>query len=910
MSHEILYTSARKLLKAGMSGYGTVISTRGISSHLAEKLEGLSGYRWAYEPGTPNAHLNPVCYSHVQIAVAGQKYQVLSRVSDYGADYSGRTNKIAHHVALLETELTAGGPAWILKSDGFCESTWDQQTRVIETGRQPTRSVRSSADYSLWERVTGDAGWAGVLAETALAAERRPVHVLFPLGMDTLSLIEESLNLLPHRERWKVSFSSYYNSLPASVDCLWRFVLDGTPEAANLRRQPHQTIIDLCSKLIAPAGGELVQKAREGWQPIPVVSSAAPTRLPLKPGMPAAATMASPASSVDRSELSQAYSYRIDADVPELPPHANTPPVPRRSAGRTQDYESSNRSGWRLPLWATLLLCILVGAGAGATGFWVGQRSESPKVSNHNNAKDAGSPKSTKDQAADSAPQLATNSGPDKKPAISTEDDNGTDVMNVEPGPKTPSQKTAAQEAGISTGNTPPEVPPVLTPGDLPPPEVRGKSDIADAVSSTPMQNAPILDFIDIPVWDSHPDKYEVATNVSSFEPEVYGSPLVLDAQQRFSVAKSNEPGKWDLVIDSDHANNESGYSNANDTKPVKNSLAVFTIENGRLTFKWNPTTSKRHVSNFRKCMLRLNKHDSPRQLSKPISITSVVLIPVDNGEHLVRTFSTDKGEPPVCTLPSNPSPIACNWTLDEELAKSYQLNHDDALGSNDHKNDRNTSVTITDLDGNVVAKIAVDFRSNDGEDEMSTAAVKLYALIPPDSPEKDPAKTLWSLGNSTDDARNFHPKVFMKKRSDITKSDDPNGDSAYITKAESWVADVNNAWDKDGNAKGSDQVKLIEARVKNGTIDPGLKMNIISMQLTSEGVEYKKKLVKELTRDVKLIRHYQSLGAWRSRMDKLTNLIKGGGAVSFDICYDIDVKPGVVKYTVARAMKPVAPIP
>ncbi|MFO1004648.1 MAG: hypothetical protein U0929_01715 [Planctomycetaceae bacterium] len=263
MSHEILYTSAPKLLKAGVSGYGTVISTRGISSHLAEKLEGLSGYRWAFEQGDSKARLNPVCHSHVIITVAGQRYHVLSRVSDYGADYSGRSNK-THHVALSATELTAGGPAWLLKSTGFCESTWDQQTRVIETGRQPTRSVRSSADYSSWKSATGDAGWA---ERQRLRCRKNAVHVIFPLGMDTLSLVEEALNLLPHRERWKVSFSTYYNSLPASIDCLWRFVLDGTPEAANLRRQPHQTVIDLCSKLGLPAGGELIERAREGWQP-------------------------------------------------------------------------------------------------------------------------------------------------------------------------------------------------------------------------------------------------------------------------------------------------------------------------------------------------------------------------------------------------------------------------------------------------------------------------------------------------------------------------------------------------------------------------------------------------------------------------------------------------------------------
>lgn len=111
MSQEIVYTSAPQGLTVGSRGFCNVASTPAMATTLAERLEALSGYRHVFPPQSPEAHLNPVAFSHLKLSIAGKAYHVLSRVADAGLDYSQRSNKLAHHVVLEPGELTNGGPA-------------------------------------------------------------------------------------------------------------------------------------------------------------------------------------------------------------------------------------------------------------------------------------------------------------------------------------------------------------------------------------------------------------------------------------------------------------------------------------------------------------------------------------------------------------------------------------------------------------------------------------------------------------------------------------------------------------------------------------------------------------------------------------------------------------------------------
>lgn len=265
MTQELLYTSAPKGLKPGSRGFCTVVTTQGMSAPMAASLESLSAYRHVYPPGDPNAAQNPVVWSHVKMPAAGKTWHVLSRIADYGLDYSDRTNKLAHHVVLDPRELPEGGPAWLLAQPEFMLTQWDGQTRVLANGRPARPGAWGPEDCTNWQILTGDAGWGGVLAESFLANPDRPVFVVGEPGMDMLTLFVEAIALLPASRRWEVTFSTYFTNLPPTAVCNWRCVLADSPEAQQSRRFVQALRIDLCSSMPRANGGDLVALARSGW---------------------------------------------------------------------------------------------------------------------------------------------------------------------------------------------------------------------------------------------------------------------------------------------------------------------------------------------------------------------------------------------------------------------------------------------------------------------------------------------------------------------------------------------------------------------------------------------------------------------------------------------------------------------
>ena len=85
------------------------------------------------------ADLNPVVCPHLRVTADSQTYHVLSRIADAGLDYTKRSNKIAHHLALAVQDLGAAGPAWLLSQAGLWRSDWQEEPQVLpQRGRCPT----------------------------------------------------------------------------------------------------------------------------------------------------------------------------------------------------------------------------------------------------------------------------------------------------------------------------------------------------------------------------------------------------------------------------------------------------------------------------------------------------------------------------------------------------------------------------------------------------------------------------------------------------------------------------------------------------------------------------------------------------------------------------------------------------
>ena len=268
MAYELVYTSVPNGLQPGSSGFCIVAHTNGLAANLARQLEALSAYKAYFPHYDANATKNPVSFAHYRWQANGNTYDILSRVCFYGQDYSKRSNKLAHHLVLSSKEISSisSGPTAVFQQKGLFRTEWNLPPQlfpeqvVIQPPEQNLQPART------WEQYAGDAGWAGVLANGYLTNPSRPAYIIFdPLRhLNLLALVQEALMLLPVNQRWQLSFNTYFNLLPAGMECAWRFV---TPDAKNLkelRHSPGNLIIDLTQPLPAPPENRLTQAARSG----------------------------------------------------------------------------------------------------------------------------------------------------------------------------------------------------------------------------------------------------------------------------------------------------------------------------------------------------------------------------------------------------------------------------------------------------------------------------------------------------------------------------------------------------------------------------------------------------------------------------------------------------------------------
>ncbi|WP_182865804.1 hypothetical protein [Stieleria mannarensis] len=233
MSTELLYTSAPQGLRHGSRGFCTVLTTAGMPINVIGKLEAISSYRHLFAPDSNRAGENPVSFAHQRVNLGGQVVSVLSRIAAYGTDYTGRTNKIAHHVTVAPGEMPAAGPAWLISQGSIMRSEWLGQCETPASGPTIPRGDQPPRICTAWKSVAGDSGWGGVVAEAIAQGDATPLWVIYPLDQRgrLLELIDESISLLPAAQRWRATFNTFAANIPPDVECKVRFVPVGTEEA-------------------------------------------------------------------------------------------------------------------------------------------------------------------------------------------------------------------------------------------------------------------------------------------------------------------------------------------------------------------------------------------------------------------------------------------------------------------------------------------------------------------------------------------------------------------------------------------------------------------------------------------------------------------------------------------------------
>lgn len=369
MSWELHYTSVPRGLDPGSKGFCVVAASPNLPAPLRERLEGLSGYQQVFPAHDPRAPLNPVVLAHHRLNLGGRPLSLLSRVSFAGLDYTDRSNKYAHHVVIEPSERPAGGPAWLLGRPGFLERAWSGEPRVLPPRRAIPQGDPAPAIASAWRSATGDAGWAGALAEAFLSNPGRPSYLIYEPGFDPLPLFAEALAILPKSRRWDIDFNTYFTVAPQGLTCAWRGVLAGTPAAAQALKSPGALVLDLTRSLGSPADGPLVHQARTGERP--ATSAPSPSR-----STPSASRIRTiPAARVADDPAPE---FQLDDDLPELDLAEVPPPTPSPWRGiQTTDRPrprtpAATRSRFHAARWgfaSAMLLLLMLAAGAAYLHF-------------------------------------------------------------------------------------------------------------------------------------------------------------------------------------------------------------------------------------------------------------------------------------------------------------------------------------------------------------------------------------------------------------------------------------------------------------------------------------------------------------------------------------------------------------
>lgn len=262
MLQELEYTSAKRGLIMGTSGYCTVKATARMPGSVRSLLESLSTYRYLVDD--PRSSDNPVAVSYLSASVASSTWHVLSRIGAAPLDHSGRSNYFAHHLAMPAREWAGLDPAWLASHPDLLHDVWDERLQEIEQARSLPRGQEIARVCERWQSITGDAGWAGVVAQALQEGTR--ACLVFQAGMPVLPLVREVFSVLPAEARPRTTFSTYFCGVPAQVECQLRCVVAGSKEHASMRGAG-VTVIDLASCGSIRNESEWVERARTGQEP-------------------------------------------------------------------------------------------------------------------------------------------------------------------------------------------------------------------------------------------------------------------------------------------------------------------------------------------------------------------------------------------------------------------------------------------------------------------------------------------------------------------------------------------------------------------------------------------------------------------------------------------------------------------
>ena len=192
MSFELIHTSVPRDLD-GQSGFGVAAMTRDLPRQLRDALV-------AWSDGSELDGTNERAISYAICQVGGAAWPVLTCVTRCGVDWSGRANRVAHHLVLEPGDRCIDGPIALARAFAFA--------RVVpEVGVRQAPSLPEPASEQGNPRGV-DPAWIDVLAERVSGPDASTVVVRLPAGLDPFVLIAAVTARVEPRRRWAVQWST------------------------------------------------------------------------------------------------------------------------------------------------------------------------------------------------------------------------------------------------------------------------------------------------------------------------------------------------------------------------------------------------------------------------------------------------------------------------------------------------------------------------------------------------------------------------------------------------------------------------------------------------------------------------------------------------------------------------------
>lgn len=192
MSFELIHTSVLRDLD-GQSGFGVAAMTNGLPRALRDALVARSDGS-ELDGATDRAISYAVCH------VGGSAWPVLTCVTRCGADWSGRPNRVAHHLVLEAADRCPDGPIALARSFPFASDVPAVGLRSAPV--LPSPCPPDGAAHGV------DPAWFDLLADRLSAMEASTVTVRLPIGLDPVLLLAAVTEHLEPRRRWAVQWST------------------------------------------------------------------------------------------------------------------------------------------------------------------------------------------------------------------------------------------------------------------------------------------------------------------------------------------------------------------------------------------------------------------------------------------------------------------------------------------------------------------------------------------------------------------------------------------------------------------------------------------------------------------------------------------------------------------------------